>query len=147
MVPTKATGQGTRSLFGLARWKVNCSLILLCNRLIIAILFFPFPVRPDVWFVTNTQALLWITEPKTLKEMTNYAPWDCNDRVVPPKPCSLPTSCPLAFQSNNVTDTRYEPNWAINSSEIFTQKLKYSQVPDYVLPVPQGLSLVRRCQR
>ncbi|XP_046650614.1 chitin deacetylase 1-like [Daphnia pulicaria] len=65
-------------------------------------------LTPDVWFVTHTQALFWITEPKTIKEMSSvYQPWDCKERVVPPQPCNLPSSCPLSFKGANVTETRY----------------------------------------
>jgi len=64
--------------------------------------------KPDVWFLTHTQALYWITEPKTTREMgTSFQAWDCKDRVVPPRPCSLPNSCPLAFKTDSITDTRY----------------------------------------
>jgi len=63
--------------------------------------------KPDVWFVTHTQALFWITEPKTIKEMANFPAWDCSERILPPKPCNLANSCPLPFKTANVTDTRY----------------------------------------
>ncbi|XP_057377397.1 LOW QUALITY PROTEIN: chitin deacetylase 1-like [Daphnia carinata] len=63
---------------------------------------------PDVWFVTHTQALFWITEPKTIKQMGSvYQPWDCKERLVPPPPCNLATSCPLSFKGENVTEIRY----------------------------------------
>jgi len=62
---------------------------------------------PDVWFVTHTQALLWLTAPKKTSELNNFQPWDCKDRIVPSKPCNLPASCPLPFTEGNFTDTRY----------------------------------------
>merc|ERR1712179_683923 len=62
---------------------------------------------PDVWFVTHTQALIWLTAPKKTTELNNFQPWDCKDRVVPPKPCNLPASCALSFTEANLTDTRY----------------------------------------
>ena len=30
-------------------------------------------------------ALFWMTEPKTIKEMTTFPAWDCNERIPPPK--------------------------------------------------------------
>lgn len=61
----------------------------------------------DVWFVTHSQALDWLTDPKTTSQMGNYQPWDCSNRVAPAKPCNLPTSCSLPFNVNNQTDVRY----------------------------------------
>lgn len=60
-----------------------------------------------MWFVTHTQALFWITEPKMTKDMGAYQPWDCNERLVPSSPCNLANSCSLPFKTQNVTDTRY----------------------------------------
>jgi len=60
--------------------------------------------KPDVWFLTTTQALYWITEPVPISELRDYANWDCTRRVLPPKPCNLPNSCGLPFQNS---DTRY----------------------------------------
>lgn len=66
---------------------------------------------PDVWFVTITQALQWISDPKTLKEVnSNYEPWSCQKKQTNvQKPCSLTNTCALPFktQTSNITDTRY----------------------------------------
>nr|XP_023029804.1 uncharacterized protein LOC111517773 [Leptinotarsa decemlineata] len=63
----------------------------------------------DVWFVTITQALTWITDPKTVSELNKYEPWDCKKENLPPKPCNLPNKCALSFKRPewNFTDTRY----------------------------------------
>lgn len=62
----------------------------------------------NVWFVTVTQALLWITEPKPTDTLNTFEPWDCKKRVVPPQPCNLPNSCALSFRHpKQPTQTRY----------------------------------------
>jgi len=65
---------------------------------------------PDVWFVTTTQALTWITDPKPLKSLNNYEPWNCQKKptAVQP-PCNIANKCALPFktQTSNITDTRY----------------------------------------
>lgn len=67
--------------------------------------------RPDVWFVTTTQALTWITDPKPLKQInSNYEPWSCKKKQTNvQKPCNLSNKCALPFktQTSNITDTRY----------------------------------------
>lgn len=65
---------------------------------------------PDVWFVTTTQALMWITDPKPLREINNFDAWTCKKKDTwPPKPCSNSNKCPLGFkpETQNYTDTRY----------------------------------------
>ncbi|XP_057341564.1 chitin deacetylase 1 [Microplitis mediator] len=65
---------------------------------------------PDVYFVTATQALRWITDPKPLKALNNYEPWSCkkveND---PGPPCNNANKCALDFKpaDANFTTTRY----------------------------------------
>ncbi|XP_063376788.1 chitin deacetylase 1 [Cydia fagiglandana] len=64
---------------------------------------------PDVWFLTMTQALTWITDPQTNKQMNNkYEAWRC-DKELPRAPCNLPNKCALSFKPPdlNFTDTRY----------------------------------------
>jgi len=64
--------------------------------------------QPNVWFVTATQALLWITEPKPAETLNAFEPWDCKKRVVPPQPCNLPNKCPLVFRpKKGPASTRY----------------------------------------
>lgn len=68
------------------------------------------PFRPDVWFVTVTQALTWITDPKTLNQLNNYEPWNCKVKSTQtPKPCNISNKCALAFKepTSNISDTRY----------------------------------------
>lgn len=65
---------------------------------------------PDVWFVTTTQALTWMTDPKPVSQLKNYESWGCEkNENLPPKPCKVPNKCALAFKRPelNVTDTRY----------------------------------------
>ncbi|ENN82894.1 hypothetical protein YQE_00734, partial [Dendroctonus ponderosae] len=63
---------------------------------------------PDVWFVTTTQALTWMTDPKGLKQLDNYEPWSCNKKDnLPPTPCKTSIKCALSFKKENFTDTRY----------------------------------------
>ncbi|XP_055711943.1 chitin deacetylase 1 [Phlebotomus papatasi] len=65
---------------------------------------------PDVWFVTATQALQWITDPKPLKSLAKFDAWDCKNNVnAAPKPCNISNKCALAFKRppSNITDTRY----------------------------------------
>ncbi|XP_018319852.1 uncharacterized protein LOC108733257 [Agrilus planipennis] len=65
---------------------------------------------PDVWFLTATQTLTWMTDPKPLKQLNNYEPWSCASKnTYPPPPCSNPNKCGLAFKpsGSNITDVRY----------------------------------------
>ncbi|XP_046664819.1 chitin deacetylase 1 [Homalodisca vitripennis] len=64
----------------------------------------------DVWFVTVTQALTWMTDPRPVKDLNNYEPWKCDKTDhLPPPPCNLPNKCALSFRppEANVTSTRY----------------------------------------
>lgn len=72
--------------------------------------FIPLQFRPDVWFVTTTQALQWITDPKPLTQLTNYEPWSCQKKTSNvQQPCNISNKCALPFktQESNITDTRY----------------------------------------
>ncbi|KAI4463980.1 chitin deacetylase-like 4 [Holotrichia oblita] len=65
---------------------------------------------PDVWFVTATQSLTWITDPKPVKELNNLEAWDCKKRDhLPGKGCNNSNKCALSFKKPdaNFTDTRY----------------------------------------
>ncbi|KAK6640152.1 hypothetical protein RUM44_011838 [Polyplax serrata] len=65
---------------------------------------------PDVWFVTITQALVWMTDPRETKSLNNYDAWNCQKReITTPTPCNLPNNCALAFRlpESNTTSTRY----------------------------------------
>lgn len=80
-------------------------------NLISSSFFFSFFIhRPDVWIVTTTQALQWITDPKPLKLINNYEPWACQKKQTNVQsPCNLSNKCALPFktQTSNITDTRY----------------------------------------
>lgn len=61
-----------------------------------------------MWFVTTTQALQWITDPKRTKELNTFDAWDCRKQTTQTqRPCYNGNKCGLAFKSGNITDTRY----------------------------------------
>ncbi|KAK7862343.1 hypothetical protein R5R35_011571 [Gryllus longicercus] len=66
---------------------------------------------PDVWYVTITQALLWMTEPQPLKQVNSIDAWNCKKsrENLPPAACNLPNSCALSFRPPelNISSTRY----------------------------------------
>lgn len=69
-----------------------------------------FILRPDVWFVTTTQMLTWITDPKPLSQLKNYEGWNCKKKdTLPPPGCNNSNKCALDFKpaEQNFTDTRY----------------------------------------
>lgn len=63
----------------------------------------------DIYFVTITQALTWITDGlKTTKQLNNYDAWGCKSQATQtPQPCVESNKCALAFKLMNITDTRY----------------------------------------
>jgi len=62
----------------------------------------------DVYYVTATQALLWMLEPATLSEMkSGFEPWSCSHEQVSPRPCETPRSCALPHKQNNVSVVKY----------------------------------------
>ncbi|KAG8231417.1 hypothetical protein J437_LFUL012427, partial [Ladona fulva] len=66
----------------------------------------------DVWYVTITQALVWMTDPRTLKEINSgYDAWKCarKPEELPAAPCNLPNKCALSFRppEANFSTTRY----------------------------------------
>lgn len=64
---------------------------------------------PDVWFVTVTQALTWMTEPRSKNEINSYPPWKCEKENFPPPACNLPNKCALSFKQPeaNISVIRY----------------------------------------
>ncbi|XP_006617231.1 uncharacterized protein LOC102672538 [Apis dorsata] len=65
---------------------------------------------PDVYFVTATQALTWITDPKPIKSLNNFEGWSCKRKEnLPGPPCNNPNKCALDFKptESNFTTTRY----------------------------------------
>jgi hypothetical protein len=65
--------------------------------------------KDDVYFVTATQALLWMTDPVPISKLNSYEPWQCKTQEeLPPKPCKSPNSCSLAHKdSDGVKTVRY----------------------------------------
>ncbi|XP_014246719.1 stress response protein nst1 isoform X2 [Cimex lectularius] len=53
---------------------------------------------PEVWLVTNWQAIQWIRDPTPISRLNNFAPFQCNypDR---PKKCNNPKVCNLWHKS------------------------------------------------
>ena len=43
--------------------------------------------KDDVYFVTGTQTLLWMTDPTPVSKLGNFQPWQCDN-----KPVALPLS-------------------------------------------------------
>lgn len=65
---------------------------------------------PDVYVVTVTQALTWITDPKELSRINTIDSWDCQKRTpAASKPCATSNYCGLSFRmpEKNISDTRY----------------------------------------
>lgn len=52
---------------------------------------------PDVYFVTNQQAIRWMREPVPNKELLSFQQWQCNARQLEPHEltCTYPNSCKL----------------------------------------------------
>lgn len=79
------------------------------SEIISNLIFFPFH-RPDVYILTVTQMLQYMTEPKELREVNQIESWKCDKNIaVAPKPCNIWQTCALPFKipEQNVTDTRY----------------------------------------
>ena len=38
--------------------------------------------KDDVYFVTGTQTLLWMTDPTPVSKLKNFEPWQCEDKPV-----------------------------------------------------------------
>lgn len=63
--------------------------------------------KDDVYFVTATQALLWMTDPVPLSQIKNYENWQC-DTELPPPPCKSPNKCSLAHtEEGGINAVRY----------------------------------------
>lgn len=68
-----------------------------------------FFFSPDVYVVTATQALTWITDPKPISGLTNYEGWSCKKKEnLPEPPCNNANKCALDFKpaDANFTSTR-----------------------------------------
>ena len=38
--------------------------------------------KDDVYFVTGTQTLLWMTDPTPVSKLANFEPWQCENKPV-----------------------------------------------------------------
>lgn len=52
---------------------------------------------PDVYFVTNYQAIQWMRHPKPSNQLGQFEPWQCHKKVFEPAEiaCNLPKTCKL----------------------------------------------------
>ncbi|XP_050296707.1 chitin deacetylase 1 [Anthonomus grandis grandis] len=54
--------------------------------------------KPDVWFVTNSQAIEWIRQPTALNKLLKFRPWDCRRKKFKKErevACKVPNTCHL----------------------------------------------------
>lgn len=78
------------------------SLAVLLDKFLISTIFF----RPDVYFVTATQALTWMTDPKPLSALREYEGWSCKRKDnLPGPPCNNPQKCALDFKPDGTNFT------------------------------------------
>lgn len=50
--------------------------------------------QPDVWFVTNWQAIQWMKKTITLEHLREFQPWSCNRHFRPEEiACDNPNAC------------------------------------------------------
>ena len=71
--------------------------------------------RDDVWFVTMTQALYWMTDPIPINQLAQLDQWDCRKRKDIPDPaCNLPNTCRISFKPPKDGDAAWVPGtrWA-----------------------------------
>ncbi|KAK9882990.1 hypothetical protein WA026_001205 [Henosepilachna vigintioctopunctata] len=66
--------------------------------------------RPDVWFVTNKQAIQWIKNPTPINRLFYFEEWGCNKRYLKKTEiaCSVPNECKVysrVFQQNRILHT------------------------------------------
>jgi len=62
--------------------------------------------KPDVYFVTNYQAIEWMRTPTPLSQLSNFEPWKCKRDIDPNLiACNHPKLCKLA--SRNLRGERY----------------------------------------
>lgn len=51
---------------------------------------------PDVYFVTNWQAIQWMKNPTPINQIPNFEPWKCNKQLDASEiACNLPNICKL----------------------------------------------------
>jgi len=62
----------------------------------------------DVYYVTATQALLWITSPIKLSDIRSSGVWDCPEDALPAVLCNNPNNCALTLiDENGQESTKY----------------------------------------
>jgi len=104
--------------------------------------------KKDVYFVTATQALLWLTDPVPVTKLDNFEPWQCKTKEeLPAKPCKTPNSCSLAHKdSAGVNTVRYLTTcrscpdvypWIGNTRGKDTEEVDNYQ--EYLLPDPSEI--------
>ncbi|XP_043203997.1 chitin deacetylase 1-like [Amphibalanus amphitrite] len=66
--------------------------------------------KDDVWFVTMTQALYWMTDPIPINQLAQLDQWDCRKRKDIPEPaCNLPNTCRISFKPPKDGDPAWVP--------------------------------------
>ncbi|KAK8375122.1 hypothetical protein O3P69_011333 [Scylla paramamosain] len=62
----------------------------------------------DIYYVTMTEALQWVTTPQPLHELSRFQPWNCEQKFYPDPPCPKGESCKLSLkpQFDNSTSSR-----------------------------------------
>lgn len=67
--------------------------------------------QEDIYFVTITQALTWMTDPRPTADLNRFEPWGCSKKKenLPQPGCNIGNKCALSFHPPelNFTDTRY----------------------------------------
>jgi len=62
----------------------------------------------DVYYVTATQALLWITSPVKLSDLDESGLWDCPESSLPPLLCNNQNTCALPHKDEKgIESTKY----------------------------------------
>ncbi|KAL3272983.1 hypothetical protein HHI36_014440 [Cryptolaemus montrouzieri] len=65
--------------------------------------------RPDVWFVTNTEAIQWMKNPTSVKKLDQFIQWSCDKRFKKSEiACSVPNTCKVysrVFQQERILYT------------------------------------------
>ncbi|PNF25120.1 hypothetical protein B7P43_G01988 [Cryptotermes secundus] len=67
---------------------------------------------PDVWFVTNWQAIEWMKKPTPINHLSEFEPWNCKRQLEPNElACNIGKSCKLhsrVLQTDRFLYTCYE---------------------------------------
>ncbi|XP_066258996.1 chitin deacetylase 1 [Euwallacea similis] len=88
-----------RAPFGIhlqAAWFENSDYLIAFQEFLTQVLS-----KPDVWFVTNSQAIEWMRNPTSLKKLLKFKPWDCrrNSKRSHEIACQVPNTCHLMSRS------------------------------------------------